>query len=257
MRPIVDEVRDLERLGVRSRKRFKRGSIGACEVLLTSLPAQPRDDGTCPGELLFIIRRTWRIADIAYGFRRHIDLAERGLSHAGVPPPLGKEHQRDAFIAKTPGPPERHTLARPFLQRLAIGSDSLFKLRRPALASPKSGKRITQIVLGPGPFERHTLAGLFLQYLAIGGDSLFEFRRPTLPAPKVKKRVAQIVLRRGPLARLALAGPFLQRLTKGGGGLFELRRPALALSEAQKCNAQVSGERKPAKVLALRRRKGA
>jgi len=59
------------------------------------------------------------------------------------------------------------------------------------------------------------------------------------------------------LARLALAGPFLQRLTKGGGGLFELRRPALALSEAQKCNAQVSGERKPAKVLALRRRKGA
>jgi len=98
---------------------------------------------------------------------------------------------------------------------------------------------------------------LFFQHLAIGGDSLFEFRRPALAAPKVKKRVAQIVLRRGPLARLALAGPFLQRLTKGGGGLFELRRPALALSEAQKCNAQVSGERKPAKVLALRRRKGA
>ena len=59
------------------------------------------------------------------------------------------------------------------------------------------------------------------------------------------------------MERLVLARPLLQCLTKGGGGLFELRRPALALSEAQKCNAQVSGERKPAKVLALRRRKGA
>src|SRR5262249_49954936 len=114
-------------------------------------------------------------------------------------------------------------------------SDSLFELRRPALASSQSGKHITQIALGPGPFERHTLAGLFFQPLAIGGDSLFEFRRPALAAPKVKKHVAQIVLRRGPLARLALAGPFLQRLTKGGGGLFELRRPALALSDAHKC----------------------
>ena len=43
----------------------------------------------------------------------------------------------------------------------------------------------------------------------------------------------------------------------GGDGFFESRCSALALSEAQKCNAQVSGERKPAKVLALRRRKGA
>jgi hypothetical protein len=49
-------------------------------------------------------RCTWRIAAIAHRFERCVDLAERGLSHAGVPPPLGKEHQRDAFVAKTPGP---------------------------------------------------------------------------------------------------------------------------------------------------------
>ena len=84
-------------------------------MLLTSPPAQPRDDGACPGELLFINRRVWRIAAIAHGFKRLIDLAERGLSHAGVPPPLGKEHQRDACTANTRRPLKRHALARPFL----------------------------------------------------------------------------------------------------------------------------------------------
>jgi hypothetical protein len=56
----------------------------------TSLPAQPRDEGACLGKLFFVIRRIWHIATIAHRFKRHIDLAERGLSHGGVPPPLGE-----------------------------------------------------------------------------------------------------------------------------------------------------------------------
>src|SRR5262245_13703167 len=80
-----------------------------------------------------------------------------------------KNGKRTAQIVLGHSPVERHTLARPFLQRLVIGSDSLFKLRSPALAPSKSG------FLGPGPFEWHTLAGLFFQHLTIGSDGLFEF----------------------------------------------------------------------------------
>src|ERR1700730_14920290 len=96
---------------------------GACHVAPaasrqgTSLPAQARGEGACPGELAFIIRRVWRIAATRHGFKRSIDLAERGLRQGTVPAPLGEEHQRNAFIAKTPGPLERHTLARPVLER--------------------------------------------------------------------------------------------------------------------------------------------
>ena len=53
------------------------------------------------------------------------------------------------------GPIERHALAGPFLQRLAIGGDGLFKLCRSALALAEYIKRSAQIVLGPGPNERH------------------------------------------------------------------------------------------------------
>ena len=52
--------------------------------------AQTRDDSARPGELPFVIGRTRRIPGIAHRFKRHIDLAERGLSHGGVPPPLGE-----------------------------------------------------------------------------------------------------------------------------------------------------------------------
>ena len=157
----------------------------------TSLPAQPRDEGACPRELSFIIGRSWRIAAIAHRFKRRIDLAECGLSHGCVPPPLGEEHQRNAFIPKTHGPIERHALAGPFLQRLAIGDDCLFELCRPALASPQRLKHVAQIVLGHGPLERHALARPFLQRLAIGDDRIFELRRPALAPSEAPKRKAQ------------------------------------------------------------------
>src|SRR5580692_11389166 len=57
--------------------------------------AQPRDDSACPGEPSFIIRRVWRIVTIAHRFKRHIDLAECGLSHGCIPPPFGDKHQRN------------------------------------------------------------------------------------------------------------------------------------------------------------------
>src|SRR5262245_30546006 len=103
----------------------------------TSLPAQPRDDGACFWKLSLESRRKLRIATVAHRFKRRIDLAECGFGHAGVPPPFGNDHQRDAFIAKRHGPLERRPLPGEFLQRLAIGSNGLFKFCRPALALPE------------------------------------------------------------------------------------------------------------------------
>jgi hypothetical protein len=71
--------------------RFSDGPKDRCRSIAGhSLPAKPRDEGACLGKLFFVIRRIWRIATIAHRFKRHIDLAERGLSHGGVPPPLGE-----------------------------------------------------------------------------------------------------------------------------------------------------------------------
>jgi hypothetical protein len=98
--------------------------------LRRSLSAQPREESACPEEQSFIKSREWRMTAIPDLFVRRIDLVERGLSHNGVPTPLGNKHQSAALIAETRGPLERDALARPFLQRLAIGNDRLFELRR-------------------------------------------------------------------------------------------------------------------------------
>ena len=66
-----------------------RRRTDAASWLGVSPLAQPRDDSACPGELLFIIGRTWRIAAIAHRFKRRIDLAECGLGHGGVTAALG------------------------------------------------------------------------------------------------------------------------------------------------------------------------
>src|SRR5262249_27716506 len=159
----------------------------------------------CRGELRFLMRSTARVAAIAHRFKRLIDLAERGLSHGSVPPPLGEEHHCDACIAKTRRPIERRALAGPFLQGLTVGGDGLFKLRSPALARSEGVERIAQIVLGRGPAERRTLAGVFLQRVAIGNDRLFEFCRPALARSESVKRIAQTDLGAGPRERHALA----------------------------------------------------
>src|SRR5262249_29785359 len=139
-----------------------------------SPPAQPRDEGACPGQLPFIIRCVWRMAAITHGFKRSIDLVECGLGHGGIPPPLGEEYQRNASIPKTRGPLQRHALARPFLQRLAIGRRRLLQPRRAALALTERLQRSAEIVLRHAPLQRHALAGLFLQRVAISHDGLFE-----------------------------------------------------------------------------------
>src|SRR5262249_13912371 len=179
----------------------------------------------------FIICRVWRMAAIAHRFKRLIDLAECGLGHGSVPPPLGKEHQGDTFSAKTPSPVKRHALAGLFFQRLAKGDNGLFELRRSAFALSKIEKRTTQIALLLGPNERRAVAGPYLQHLAKGDNGLFEFRRPGLSLSERFQRKAQIILGRGPIVRLALARKFLERLAKGDNGLFEFRRPGLSLSE--------------------------
>src|SRR5215510_9026727 len=160
----------------------------------TSPPAQPRDEGACPGELLFVKRRAWRIATIAHCFDRLIDLAERSRRHGGVLPPLSKEHQSESLVATSPGPLERVTLRGVFFQRFAIRSDGLFQFPGSALALPEPEERDAQVVLGHGPVAREALARSFLQRLAISNDSLFQPCRSALALPEAEQRIAQVAL---------------------------------------------------------------
>src|SRR5256885_939306 len=163
----------------------KSKSFVTTVVLLTSPFSQPCDDGPCPGELLFVKPRAWRIAAIAHYFGRLIDLAERSPRHGGVLPPLGKEHQSETLIAKSPGPVERVTLGGVFLQRFAIRSDGLFQFPSSALAFPEPEEHNPQIVLGLSPVERYSLPGLLLQRLAKDSYGLFEFLCPALALPEI------------------------------------------------------------------------
>jgi len=66
------------------------------------------------------------MAAIAHRFKRHIDLAERGLGHGYVPLPLGNEHQCDAFIAESSNPVGRCALPSSLFQRFPKGGEGLF-----------------------------------------------------------------------------------------------------------------------------------
>src|SRR5258708_38922105 len=83
---------------------------------------------------------------------------------------LSEGGKRMAQIVLGRGPLERHALAGPFLQRLAIASDGLVKLRRSGLALPQSPKRIAEIVLGRGPVERPPCARTHRQAITIAVD---------------------------------------------------------------------------------------
>ena len=65
---------------------------------------------------------------------------------------------------------ERRTLARYFLQRIAMGGNRLLELCRPALSLPEGLQGFAQKALGRGPLERRTLARYFLQRIAMGGN---------------------------------------------------------------------------------------
>src|SRR5262245_54044210 len=209
-------------------------------MMCVSPPAQPSDEGACPGKLLFVKRRAWRIATIAHCFDRLIDLAERSRRHGGVLPPLSKEHQSESLVAKSPGPVERVTLAGVFFQRFAIRSDGLFQFPGSALALPEPEERNAQVVLDHGPVARDALARSFLQRLAISNDSLFQPCRSALALPEAEQRIAQVALGLSPGGRDSLAGLFLQRLAISNDSLFQPCRSALALPEAEQRIAQVA-----------------
>ncbi len=135
---------------------------------------------------MFVKRRPWPIAAIAHCFGRLIDLAERSPRHGGVLPPLGKEHQGEAFVAKSSGPVERVPLGGVLVQRFAIRSDGLFQFPGSALALPEPEEHNAQVVLGHGPVARDALARFFLQRLAISNDGLFQPCRSALALPKAK-----------------------------------------------------------------------
>ena len=92
--------------------------------------------------------------------------------------------ERIAEIVLRRRPVERNPLARPFLQRRAIGRHRLLQPRRPALPLPERLERIAEIVLRRRPVERNPLARPFLQRRAIGRHRLLEPRRPALPLPE-------------------------------------------------------------------------
>src|ERR1700730_3589300 len=69
-------------------------------------------------------------------FKCRLDLPKSCLGHRCVFFAIRKLHHRDALIADARGPIEREALARPFLQRLAIGRDRLLEPLRPVLALP-------------------------------------------------------------------------------------------------------------------------
>lgn len=95
-------------------------------VLLTSPPRQPRDEGACVGEHQFKFGRTLCGTASAHRLKCRINLTHSSLGHAEVPAPLRKEHQCYPFIAKARRPIERHPVASPFRQRLAMGCNSRF-----------------------------------------------------------------------------------------------------------------------------------
>jgi hypothetical protein len=55
--------------------------------------------------------------------------------------------KRVAEVVLRHRPVERHLLARPFLQRLAVGGDRLLQPHRPARAFPEPHKRVAEVVL--------------------------------------------------------------------------------------------------------------
>src|SRR6516225_11744081 len=111
--------------------------VGAILLSLTSPPAQPRDEGTCVGEHQFKLGRILCGTAFAHRLNCRINLTDRSLGHSGIPAALRKEHQGYPFIAKARRPVERRPVASPFRQRFAMGYDSRFQLRRPALALPE------------------------------------------------------------------------------------------------------------------------
>jgi hypothetical protein len=96
------------------------------------------------------------MAATAHRFECRIDLAEGILRHGDVFPPVSKNHQRYTLVAKAAGPIERHALAGPFLQRLAIGNNGLFEFCRPALTLSEpiecSAKVTIRVARGRGSF---------------------------------------------------------------------------------------------------------
>jgi hypothetical protein len=94
---------------------------------------------------------------------------------------------RDAKVVLRRRPIERHSLARPFLQRGVIGLDRLLQPHRAALAFPRPPKCDAKIVLRRRPIERHALARPFLQRGVIGLGRLLQPHRAALALPKPPK----------------------------------------------------------------------
>src|SRR5262249_59909803 len=122
-----------------------------------------------------------------------INLTGCSLGHGSVPAALRKQHQRYPLIANARRPIERHSIASPLRQRFAMGCDSRFQVRRPALALPEAPKRNTEVFLGHGPEKRRPLAGKFFQCFTIGCELLPAWLC-RLALPEHVKRSAQIAL---------------------------------------------------------------
>ena len=99
--------------------------------------------------------------------------------------------KRGAEVVLRRRPVERHPLARPFLQRGAVGRDRLLQPRRAALALPERPERGAEVVLRHRPVERHPLARTLGQQHTIALDSLSQ---RTVVAPLIALAIECICL---------------------------------------------------------------
>jgi len=89
--------------------------------------ALAEDLGTGPGfwQLGFNIGSRRRVAAVTRCRERRLDLPSRQVRHLRVAARVCKQDQGDASMAGARGRLERHVLAGPFLQGLALGRDGL------------------------------------------------------------------------------------------------------------------------------------
>jgi hypothetical protein len=103
---------------------------------------------------------------------------------------------------------QRRSLAREFLQGVAISRDSFEEVGCVAFVLAKCSKRFAEVILGRSPQKRDAFACPYRKYLAKGGKCFGDSGAIVVAPTQSSKRVAKIVLSRGPVVWNAVAGAF-------------------------------------------------
>jgi hypothetical protein len=109
-----------------------------CASLLPELRQRGVEGGEALGEVAIVSAVTGGFEDVPGCPHRCLAVAQ----FHGIAGPLAEQLQCPTKIVLRRGPLERHTLARDFLERAAIGLDRLFEPCRVAQAKGKGGLRL-------------------------------------------------------------------------------------------------------------------